>query len=101
MQEKVDPDFALLSAVQLPVNPRVLMQRKASMRHPGSRRGRRRDGRGYLSSPVGRVRHVTTDYGISVPRLKLHGEFNLGDMLNQSSLANLFTVYSQLTAGRG
>jgi hypothetical protein len=66
-------------------------------RHPGSRRGRRRDGQGFLNSPPARRTYRTTDYGVAVPRVSaLQGTWNFGDMLSGDSVKNLWIAYEAM-----
>ena len=87
-----DSDFEYLEitpAGQLQIKPRP-------PKRSNTRRTRRRNGMGYLSSPPARQRMIATDYGYTVPLIKLHGTWNLGDMLSSASIGNLFTIYSAI-----
>jgi len=107
-----DSDFDLLDNLAISYFAR---DRRAGNRHPASRRGRERNGEGFLhSKPVRRtyrtVMHpriltqsqrswTMADY-IAVPRVRaMHGEFNFGDMLNDDSIGNLLRIYAVIKGG--
>ena len=101
-----DSDFELLERIP---SPSEVRNRRGARRHPASRRGRKRNGEGFLNSPPVRRTRVTVmrpeiktqnqrswtmhDY-VSVPRIEMHGTWNLGDMLNDDSIGNLLRAYN-------
>lgn len=107
-----DSDFELLDNLAISYFAR---DRQSSKRHPGSRRGRERNGEGFLSSrPVRRTyrtvmrpeiktqnqRSWTMHDYVAVPRVSaLQGTWNFGDMLNDDSIGNLLRAY-QIMKGR-
>jgi len=107
-----DSDFNLLDNLAVSYFAR---DRRASKRHPASRRGRERNGEGFLRSKPARRTYRTVlhpriltqaqrswtmaDY-IAVPRVNaMHGAFNFGDMLNDDSIGNLLRIYAVLKGG--
>lgn len=111
-----DSDFTLLDQAVIPEFPaytqfkrkfHVITSSKSS-RHPGSRRGRIRNGEGFLNSPPVRrtyrsvvqsrvVGNTVVLYPVAVPRITgLQGTWNFGDMLNDDSIGNLLRAYAEI-----
>ena len=98
-----DSDFTLLEGIPTPTEVR---KRRPSRRHPASRRGRIRNGEGFLNSPPVRRTYRTVVhsrvvgsnivlYPVAVPRITgLQGTWNFGDMLNDDSIGNLLRAYA-------
>lgn len=99
-----DSDFTLLEGIPTPSEVR---NRRPSKRHPASRRGRVRNGQAFLSSPGARRTYRTVPYyrvifnnsvldHMAVPRVSMHGTYNLGDMLSDDSIGNLLRAYAEI-----